>query len=299
MREAMYCHAEAFAAKDVRQAEHLIRCDLCPRACLLANGQIGFCKGRKVINGVLYAINYAQCVAIAMDPIEKKPLYHYNPGTQIVSLGPNDCNLDCSFCQNWQISQHESPTETIGIEELEAIVRANNPPQVAFTYSEPTMWYEYIYDLAAFAPDIQIVLVTNGYLNEKPWKQMMSLVKAVNIDLKAFTDEFYQTQCSGHLEPVKRNIRIAFEAGVLVEITTLLIPGLNDKKTEIDALAAFIAKIDAEIPLHISAYHPCNRLQIQATTDKEVLAACDIAAHHLQHVYAGNVYLPKYSQKSK
>jgi pyruvate formate lyase activating enzyme len=293
MREALFYHRETVP----EGSKVLVKCDLCPRACALIEGGVGFCRGRGVSDGVLYATNYAHAVSLAWDPIEKKPLYHFNPGTQILSLGPNSCNLDCSFCQNWQISQKACPTERITVQELANMLKQATPNQVAFTYSEPLMWYEYIVDFAACSPDTQIVLVTNAYVNEEPWLKILPLVKAVNIDLKAYTEEFYQEQCSGQLETVKRNIVLAYLAGVHVEITNLLIPGLNNNDAEVEGLAQFIANIDPQIPLHISAYRPCNRLDIPPTTTREIQTACDIASRYLQNVYAGNVYLQQYSRK--
>ncbi|MDD4310142.1 MAG: AmmeMemoRadiSam system radical SAM enzyme [Candidatus Cloacimonetes bacterium] len=291
MREAMHNKA----CNPLGNAPGYIMCLLCPHLCKLNNGETGICRGRKAIDNKLYAVNYAETVCISLDPIEKKPLYHYNPGSYILSLGPNSCNLSCSFCQNWQISQVASPTSYISIEELAKQVRSGDNPQVAFTYSEPLMWYEYIMDFADYAPDIAIVLVTNGFINELPWKQIIPKVKAVNIDLKASTEDFYLKQCNGMLQTVKQNIQLAVEAGIHVEITYLLIPGLNNQPEEIEELASFVAKLDQNIPLHISAYRPMYKMQIRATTTEEVKMACDIAAKHLKYVYAGNCYLPQYS----
>lgn len=288
MREAMFYHAEG---------EHL-RCELCPRQCLIFEGKSGFCRGRKAMGGKLYAINYGETVSLALDPIEKKPLYHFHPHSEILSLGPNSCNLSCSFCQNWEISQQDCPTRYIGIEELERLVLAQTYPQVAFTYSEPTMWYEYIHDFAIAYPEIDIVLVTNGFLNPGPWDQLLPYIKAMNIDLKSMQEEFYVQQCGAHLAPVLRNIKAAYDAGVLMELTNLLIPGLNDHEKELLELAEFIASIDDSIPLHISAYRPCYRLNKPATTTGQIETACNLAAKRLKYVYAGNVYLPKYGRKA-
>ncbi len=288
MREAMFYCAEG---------ENL-RCNLCPRACLIQEGKTGYCRARKAIQGKLYAINYGETVSLALDPIEKKPLYQFHPHTMILSLGPNSCNLACSFCQNWEISQKECPTRYLSIEELGRLVMEQELPQVAFTYSEPTMWYEYIHDFALAYPDIDIVLVTNGFLNPKPWDMLLPWISAMNIDLKSMRNEFYQKQCNASLAPVLRNIRAAHAAGVHVELTNLLIPGLNDSEQELRELADFIADIDAFIPLHISAYRPCYKLNQPATTAKQIEMACDIASPRLRNVYAGNVYLPKYGRKA-
>lgn len=287
MRESMFYHAEG---------DHL-RCELCPRQCIMAEGKSGFCRGRKALAGKLYAINYGETVSLALDPIAKKPLYHFHPHSEILSLGPNSCNLSCSFCQNWEISQQECPTRFLGIAELGSIVLAQPQHQVAFTYSEPTMWYEYIHDFALAFPEIEIVLVTNAYLNSEPWDKLLPHIKAMNIDLKSMRDEFYAQQCGARLDPVLKNIKAAYNAGVHLELTNLLIPGLNDSQKEILELAEFIDSIDDTIPLHISAYHPCHRLTKPATTTGQIETACDLAARKLKHVYAGNVYLPKYGRK--
>jgi len=287
MREAIYQKPE----------EGGIRCTLCPRMCFLHEGELGFCRGRKVEQGRLFATNYARVAALAIDPIEKKPLYHYHPGTQILSLGPNGCNLNCIFCQNWEISREESPTEELDIDALYLMARRQQPMQVAFTYAEPLMWYEYIWDFAHKYPDVNVVIVTNGYLNQEPWKKLLPFIAAMNIDLKSIRNEFYRTQCGGSIEPVKRNIRMAYEAGVHIELTFLLIPGLNDSQEEIQELAEFIASIDRNIPLHISAYRPAYRLHIPATTSEQVKTACDVAAVYLNRVYAGNVYIREYSRR--
>ncbi|MCK9309690.1 MAG: radical SAM protein, partial [Candidatus Cloacimonetes bacterium] len=156
MREALYYSKEGIS----------IRCELCPKMCLLSEGESGYCRGKKVVNGKLIAANYGKCASISIDPIEKKPLYHFNPGSYILSLGPNSCNLGCLFCQNWSISQTECSTKLISLDELNSMVENQKLAQVAFTYTEPLMWYEYIWDFAKLTEGkIDIVLVTNGYLN--------------------------------------------------------------------------------------------------------------------------------------
>ncbi len=288
MREAAY----------YRKEENCLICELCPHACRLGEGQSGICRGRQNLNGIMLAVNYAQTVSLALDPIEKKPLYHFHPGSQIISLGPNSCNLSCAFCQNWQISQLKASTQEISIAELANLCRDHNPKQVAFTYSEPLMWFEYIYDFAKAASDVEIVLVTNGYLNPRPWKDILPYVKAMNIDLKSIRDNFYKQYCGAGVEVVKNNIRTAFDAGIHLEITNLLIPGLNDADEDLAALAGFVASIDQNIALHISAYRPCYKMKIRATTAAEVEHACEIASAKLNRVYAGNIRSAHYGRKN-
>lgn len=286
MREALYYSKEGIS----------IRCELCPKMCLLSEGESGYCRGKKVVNGKLIAANYGKCASISIDPIEKKPLYHFNPGSYILSLGPNSCNLGCLFCQNWSISQTECTTKLISLDELNSMVEKQKLAQVAFTYTEPLMWYEYIWDFAKLTEGkIDIVLVTNGYLNEQPLKDLVPHIAAMNIDLKSINGDFYSEVCGGDVEVVKRNILIAYQAGVHMEITNLLIPGNNDSFSEIEDLAKFIAAIDRNIPLHLSAYHPDYKFSAHATKLSEIEHACDIASQYLSRVYAGNVQISKYS----
>jgi len=287
MREAMYYLHEG----------NKIRCQLCPRGCLLSEGKKGVCRSREVINGSLIATAYGKTTSLALDPIEKKPLYHFHPGTMIVSLGPNSCNLACKFCQNWEISQQEYPTRYLAIEDLIQIIREQRNQQVAFTYTEPLMWYEYILDFADQAPDIDIVLVTNAYINKEPWQNILKVVKAVNIDIKSYRDKFYQEMCGGKLDIVLANIITAKEMGVHLELTNLLIPGYNNSEEELNDLAEFIASVDKNIPLHISAYRPCYKMTVRPTTKEEVEHACEIASKYLNYVYAGNVYSSRFSRR--
>jgi len=286
MRKAMYYTNEG----------EKIKCLLCPRECILSEGQKGFCRSREVINGSFVATAYGKTTSLALDPIEKKPLYHFHPGSMIVSLGPNSCNLTCKFCQNWEISQQDCPTRYLAIEDLIEIIKNQQDQKVAFTYTEPLMWYEYILDFAAKAPEIDIVLVTNAYINKEPWSNMMQYVKAVNIDIKSFRDDFYRNICGGTLEVVLSNIIIAKEMGVHLELTNLLIPGYNNSDEELTNLSQFIASVDKNIPLHLSAYYPCYKMTVRPTTREEVEHACEIASKYLTYVYAGNVYSSRYSR---
>jgi len=273
-------------------------CELCPHFCKLKEGQSGLCRGRMALEGKLYATNYAQTAAIALDPIEKKPLYHFHPGSKIISLGPNSCNLSCSFCQNWQISQTQSSTQTISIQELKVLCLNHKPHQVAFTYSEPLMWFEYIHDFSLAAPEIEIVLVTNAYLNAIAFTELLPGIKAMNIDLKSMNDNFYQMLCGAGVEVVKNNLGLAYQAGIHLEITNLLIPGYNDSESEIFSMAEFIASIDKNIPLHVSAYRPEYKMTQRATTREEVEQACTVAATYLNYVYAGNVFSTKFGHQT-
>ncbi|MBW6514973.1 MAG: AmmeMemoRadiSam system radical SAM enzyme, partial [Candidatus Syntrophosphaera sp.] len=267
--------------------------------CELETGERGRCRGRQNIGGKLIATNYGQSIGIGLDPIEKKPLYHFRPGSQILSLGANSCNLSCFFCQNFDSSQAECPTRFISPADLHALVLEHcqkGVNQVAFTYTEPFTWYEYIYDFALLAKDTDIILVTNGFINPQPLKKLLPYVKAMNIDLKSIRPEYYTEHCGAGLETVKQTIRTAHEGGVHIELTNLLIPGLNDSDGDVRALVNFVACLDKDIPLHFSAYHPAYKSRIPATPQDTVLGACKIASESLSYVYAGNIYTSEFRE---
>lgn len=288
MREAMHYQ---------KLPEGKVQCLLCPHNCIISKCRSGLCRSRENLDGILFATNYAQSVAFSLDPIEKKPLYHFHPGSEILSLGPNSCNLSCFFCQNHSISQTKAGTKQIEPKQLLDHVIANSLKQVAFTYTEPLTWYEFIYDFALLsqAHQIDLVLVTNGYLNPKPLKQILPYISAMNIDLKSSDDGFYQKHCGASLEPVLTYIRVAYEAGVHLELTTLLIPNLNTADETIAAIIDFVAGIDSNIPLHFSKYHPAFKASYAPTDVSVINHACQMAKERLHHVYAGNVYLPDYT----
>lgn len=281
IREAMFYE---------KVGENSVRCLLCPHFCYLKVGESGKCRGRKNIDGRMIAVNYGRSIGLGLDPIEKKPLYHFHPGSEILSLGANSCNLSCFFCQNYSSSQQNCPTDCIGPDDLYAMLqRVPGRKQVAFTYTEPFTWYEYIHDFAALARDVDIVLVTNGFVNPVPLAQILPYISAINIDLKSIKPEFYRQYCGAELDTVLNTIREAEKANVHLEITNLLIPGLNDAEEEISELAEFMASVDKDIPLHISAYHPAFKSEIPATNPSSVTRACEIASGYLSYVYAGNI----------
>jgi len=282
IREAMYYKK---LGKDVLQ------CELCPHYCVIPVGEMGKCRSRENIAGKLWAVNYAKALGISVDPIEKKPFYHFRPGSNILSLGPNSCNLSCRWCQNYQISQFDSPTVKLSLEDLYRAVMKHNPTtmQLAFTYTEPLTWYEYILDFAAMYPEVKLALVSNGYLNPEPLAQLLPHITAMNIDIKGITEELYRQQCGGSLKQIKENIRQVWEAGVHLELTLLLIPGLNDREEELNELVDFIASVSPEIPLHISAYHPTYLTDLPATKAQDIVRAREIALRKLSYVYGGNL----------
>lgn len=279
----------------IKETASRVCCQLCPHNCLLADQQTGLCRSRINQQGILYATNYGRWTGIQLDPIEKKPLYHYHPGSQIMSLGPNSCNLSCDFCQNFEISQVDCPTIEIGPEQLRDLMISRKQTQVAFTYSEPLTAYEFILDFAQLSPEIEIILISNGFINPEPLARLIPFVSAMNIDLKSIRDSFYRQRCAGTLAPVLDSIKTVYKSGIHLEITNLLIPGANDDPQEIKDLIDFCADISPDLPLHFSAYHPAYKSREQATPPETVLYACELAASRLNFVYAGNLGATEYT----
>jgi pyruvate formate lyase activating enzyme len=271
--------------------EGKVRCTLCPTECILTEGKRGICVRRFNSGGQLVTDNYGEAVTLATDPIEKKPLYHFYPGRTIVSTGPNCCNLSCSFCQNWAISQEEAPTRYLSPEELVRIAREEHSLGVAFTYSEPVIWYEYILDTAPLLHEIglKVVLVTNGYINGDPLKELLPHVDAFNVDLKGMSERFYSHFCKGKLTPVLDAIRMIAQSPAHLEITNLVIPDENDSDADIGALVEFVASVSPNIPLHFSAYHPDYRMKNPRTPEATLVRAARIARRNLSYVYLGNI----------
>ena len=295
MREALFYSREG----------DKIRCSLCPHECLLSEGKVGLCRQRRHVHGRLMAEGYARVSSIAMDPIEKKPLYHFYPGSFILSVGGLWCNLRCSFCQNWHISQREQSTAVMAPERLVELAVEHDSVGIAFTYNEPLIWYEYILDTAQLCKqrDLKVVLVTNGFVQVKPLEDLLPYVDAFNIDVKAFNERFYREICGGDLSAVKRVVERA-AAKVHIEVTTLIIGGLNDDKAEIEGLARWLSEVDRNIPLHLSRYYPNYRMQLPPTPVTTLYELRDVAREYLDYVYIGNVmgadnntYCPKCGQK--
>lgn len=282
MREALY----------YKQHDSGVICQLCPKECAIGEGRTGFCRVRTNVGGKLYTKNYAACSSYALDPIEKKPLYHFYPGSYILSLGTWGCNFACQFCQNWQIAQ-DNP-ETIELPPEAAVTLALDQGKrnvgIAFTYSEPSVWYEYILDTVKVShkAGLKNVLVTNGFINEKPLAELLPFVDAMNIDIKAFNIDYYNKVCAGSLEKVKETVKQS-AAACHVEITTLLVPGLNDDESELQGLADWLANINRDIPLHFSRYFPNYKMQEPPTPLETMEMAYREASERLNYVYLGNV----------
>ncbi len=270
-----------------------VQCHLCPHNCLIKDGNHGVCRIRDNKGGTLYAREYGNVVSVGIDPMEKKPLYHFYPGSDIVSVGANGCNFDCDFCQNWQVSQYDQPTRFISPDDLVATTIAHKSIGIAYTYTEPLIWFEYVYDCSKLAQEkgLKTVLVTNGYVNPEPAQELLPYIDALNIDLKSMDTKFYRDICKGQLEPVQEFIKKASKQAH-VEITNLVIPTYNDSDEQLHKLCAFVASVDENIPLHFSAYFPQYKMEVQRTPVESLLKARDIANQYLSYVYLGNVYTP-------
>ena len=274
-----------------------IICYLCPHYCEIKEGKRGICGVRRNEEGKLYAMGYGMVSSVALDPIEKKPLYMFHPGTKILSIGGFGCNLRCPFCQNCEISMEydgrwkDAKCVTPGqIAEIAEKHVADGNIGVAYTYNEPLIGYEFGYDCSKLIHEagLKNVLVTNGYITQKPFEKLLPYIDAMNIDLKGFTEGFYK-KLGGSLEPVKEIIKTAHNH-CHVEITTLVIPGENDSDDEIETLAEWIASLDSEIPLHLTRFFPRHKYGNKEATPKETLyRLCEIAKKHLKNVFAGNI----------
>jgi len=282
----------------IREAEYAeslphseVICNLCPAECNLGVDKVGICGSRRNVRGNLITDNYGELVTLAADPIEKKPLYHFYPGAQILSTGANGCNFSCLHCQNWMISQEKTNTVSVTPEKLVALAGQDGSIGIAFTYTEPMIWYEFIADTAPLLRQAgyKVVLVSNGYINPKPLENLIELIDAINIDLKGIRPEFYKRVCKGKIEPILNNIRRVSESEVHLELTNLIIPGKNDSDRDIRDLIDFIASISDSIPLHLSAYHPAHKLETGPTPDETMLRAYEMAVEQLKFVYVGNV----------
>ena len=273
----------------------IVECEICPHHCKIEGGQVGLCKGRTNRGRKIVSENYGRLTALALDPIEKKPLYHYYPGSKILSVGSYGCNLNCSFCQNSDISMvsgDKIDTQETSCEELVAkglALQSKGNIGIAYTYNEPLIGYEFVRDSATLSRHngLRNVVVTNGYICEEPLKDLLPIIDAFNIDLKGFTEEFYH-KLHGDLATVKRTIELA-SSKCHVEVTTLIIPGENDSEEEMEELSGWLANVNPDIPLHISRFFPRWMMQDrEATPVKQVYQLAQVARKHLRYVYEGN-----------
>jgi len=268
-----------------------VHCRLCPHECRIAPDQFGLCGVRQNVAGTLYAASYAQVTAEAMDPMEKKPLYHFHPGSTILSLGSYGCNFKCPYCQNWRISQEHASSRRLDPEQAVASAIEFDSVGIAYTYNEPVIWAEYVLDTARAAHEAGLVnvMVTNGFVNPDTLAALLEYVDAFNIDLKAFTEDFYHRLCKGSLAPVLAAAEIA-GSGAHVELTNLIIPGENDSDDQFESMARWVAeKLGPGTPMHLSAYTPQYRFSARPTDTDTLLRAKNIFDTHLKFVYLGNV----------
>lgn len=277
--------------------DNKVHCYLCPHNCSIPEEGRGLCGVRRNMNGTLYSLNYGEVSSIGVDPIEKKPLHRFHPGTYILSVGSVGCNLKCPFCQNHSIAQvkpeeihtHYASSDEIVSKALELKKQGNIG--IAYTYNEPSIWYEFVYETAKKANENGLlnVLVTNGYIGKEPLMRLLPYIDAMNIDLKAYNEKFYSELVKGGLKEVKETIKMS--AGHChVEVTTLIIPGWNDSVEEMEEEAGWLASISPEIPLHLSRYFPQYQMTDRPATPVNTLMDLKKAAgRHLKYVYLGNV----------
>ena len=277
-----------------------VRCGICRHACLIREGERGICNVRENKDGRLLSLVYPRLIAKSIDPIEKKPIFHLKPGSFSYSIATAGCNFKCAFCQNSDIAQ--MPSDSGGMiqgrdvtpEEIVKEALKAGCESISYTYTEPTVFFELAFHTARLAKEkgLYNIFVTNGYMSQKALDMVSPYLDAANVDLKAFTGAFYKTFCKARIEPVKENIRRMLDQGILVELTTLLIPGLNDDKKELMAMAEYIAKdLGKETPWHISRFHPCYRMTDRPSTPVSSLMTAFEAGKNagLYYVYTGNV----------
>ncbi len=279
-----------------------VECRLCAHRCKIPPDKSGICGVRKNQDGKLYTLVYGEIIAAHVDPIEKKPLYHFLPGSYSYSIATVGCNFRCSFCQNWQISQASKMGEGWRVKgggremQPEDVVREakkNKCKSISYTYTEPTIFFEYAYDTARLAKEAGLsnVFVTNGYMTLKALEKISPYLDAANIDLKSFREDFYKEMCKAHLEPVLESIKTMKELGIWVEITTLVVTGKNDRDEEFEDIAEFIAGVDPGIPWHISRFHPDFKYLDRAPTPVETLKRAREIGNKtgLEHIHLGNI----------
>lgn len=276
-----------------------VSCYLCHHNCQIVPGKLGTCRVRENREGKLFTRVYGDVIAAHVDPIEKKPLYHFLPGSTSFSIATVGCNFRCPFCQNWQISQAARRKNHVGFgqeyspQDIVFSAKKHRCQSISYTYTEPTIYFEYAYDTAVLAKQegLANVFVTNGYMRPEALETIQPYLDACNVDLKAFREEFYQDMCGAHLQPVLDSIRLMKELNIWVEITTLVIPGVNDDESELTHIARFIKDIDPDIPWHISRFHPDYDYADSEPTPVEILRLAHSIGEKegLRYIYIGNV----------
>ena len=274
-----------------------VKCELCPRGCEVADLERGYCGVRENRDGIYHTLVHSHPCTIHIDPIEKKPLFHFYPGSSALSLATTGCNILCKFCQNWEISQarpEQIPNIYMPPNELVKIAKNKKCKSIAFTYTEPVVFYEYVYDTAKLTKNSQVktIVISNGYIKEKPLRKWCSVLDAIKIDLKAFTEDFYKKMCDGELKPVLETLKILKEEGIWFEIVTLLLPDQNDSPSEIEALANWILNnLGPDVPLHFTRFFPTFQITNLPPTPKSSLERAHKIAKKvgLHYVYIGNI----------
>ena len=267
-----------------------VRCNLCPNFCRIADGKAGVCRIRVNRNGTLFANAYGEVVSLAVDPVEKKPLYHFYPSKPILSTGVNGCNFKCGFCQNSQISQGVSPTQYVSPEDLARLASRDGSIGVAYTYTEPFIWFEYIRDAGRIVRELGLVnvLVTNGYVNEAPLRELLPIIDAMNVDIKSMKPDFYRKVCGGKLDDVLRTVEIASKS-CHVEVTNLVITNYNDTEEDFAKLVDWMSGVNPAMPLHFSRYFPNYKFSEPPTSAGTLRLAYEMAKEKLKYVYVGNI----------
>jgi pyruvate formate lyase activating enzyme len=275
-----------------------VSCFLCSHHCLISNGKFGVCNVRENRGGVLYTHAYGELIARNIDPIEKKPLYHFLPGSRSFSIAAIGCNFQCGFCQNWQISQVKEAkalgfrSEEVKPEEVVKLAKKSGTESISYTYTEPTIFFEYAYEISQLARKEGLfnVFVTNGYMTGEMIQTIHPYLDAANIDLKSFHDDYYRKVCKGKLAPVLKSIELMKKLNIWIEITTLIVPGQNDSEEELKRIASFIAGLDPSTPWHISRFYPQYKMEDLESTPLKILnQAYEIGKNAgLRYVYLGN-----------
>ena len=271
-----------------------VRCLACSHKCLILKNNTGICNVRKNINGKLYLLVYGKIVARHVDPIRKKPLYHFLPNTNTYSIGTIGCNFKCGFCQNYDISQsREIVGEEVTPGKIVEEAIKNKCKSISYTYNEPTIFAEFAKDTAVLAhkKGLENIFVTNGYMSKECLNFLDGFIDAMNVDLKSLNEQFYRKICKAKLQPVLDTIKMAYDKKIHIEITTLIVPGLNDSEKELEKIAKFISSIDKNIPWHISRFFPMYKMKDKKITDLNILKKAEaIGKKYLNYVYVGNVW---------
>lgn len=270
--------------------ESVIECKLCPHGCKIVKDQKGICKVRHHQEGVLYTHNYGMLSSINIDPIEKKPLYHFMPGTKTLSIGSYGCNFKCDFCQNFEISMMIPTTSHYTSEDIVRMAEKHHLPSISYTYNEPTVFYEFMLDTAILAKEhgLKNVIVTNGFINQDPLKHILPYIDAMNIDLKTYNKSLYKSICGGNFEDVVATIKTASE-NCHVEVTMLVVPNLNDSIEEMEALFKYLKLECPNIIIHLSRYFPRYKRTEEPTSIELLKAIKKVANHYFEKVYLGNI----------